>query len=233
MNETIDKFLPLERKLFFALNGSDSVFWDNVFWTYSGRFIWIPLFVFLFFLFFYKTPRKEAILTAVFFVLLFVVCDQVSSSVFKPIFHRFRPTHYPGFENMVDIVNGYTGGRYGFISGHATNSFGLAVFVSLVLRNKWVTLATLLWATVNSYSRIYLGVHFISDILAGAIVGTLIAILLYELYVWIRYKYYHVAASAKRRSVYSREHAKAVALFIPAYILLIIVFSSLLVSLPH
>jgi len=107
------------------------------------------------------------------------VCDQVASSFFKPLFERFRPTHHPDFKEMVDIVNGYRGGRYGFISSHATNSFGLAVFISLLFRHRRVTISVVCWALLNSYTRIYLGVHFISDILAGIIVGTILAFLLY------------------------------------------------------
>lgn len=233
MNQAIDGLLPAERDLFFALNGSDSIFWDHVMWAISGRFIWIPLFLFLIFLFFYKTPRKEGMLMLLFFIVLFVLCDQVSSSVFKPVFHRFRPTHHPDFENLVDIVNGYRGGLYGFISGHATNSFGLAVFIALVFRNRLVTLVTLFWAAVNSYSRIYLGVHFVSDIVAGAIVGTLIAVLLYEIYAWSRHRFLHVADNRKRLSPYTQKHAQAIAVFIPAYLLLIVIFSSVLSFLPH
>ena len=191
MNDLIDRFLPLERDLFFAINGSDSPFWDNVMWTYSGRFVWIPLFLFLLFMFFYKTPTKEAILTAVFFALVLILADFISASIFKPLFHRYRPTRYPDFQQFVDIVNGYRGGTYGFISGHACTSFGIAVFLSLVFRNRWVTITALLWATINSYTRIYLGVHFISDILGGAIVGVLLALVFYELYVWIRSRYFH------------------------------------------
>ncbi len=182
MNELIDRFLPLERDLFFALNGSDSPFLDNLMWTYTRPIVWLPLFLFLIFMMFYKTPYKEAILTLVLFLLVFGISDFVSSSIFKPLFHRFRPTHYPGFEQYIDIVRNYRGGMYGFVSGHACTSFEIATFISLLFRNKWVTITSILWASINSYSRIYLGVHFISDIVFGAIVGVLIAFLFFELY---------------------------------------------------
>jgi len=178
--------LPLERDLFFALNGSESLFLDNAMWTISGRLIWIPLYLFILFLFFYRVPKREGFLAALFLILVFVACDQISSSLFKPLFERFRPTHHPDFKDLVNTVNDYRGGRYGFISGHATNSFGLAVFVLLLLKQRALTLAALFWATLNSYTRIYLGVHFISDIVAGMIVGTLIALLLYGLYTFTR-----------------------------------------------
>jgi undecaprenyl-diphosphatase len=186
MKEWVEGLLPLERDLFFALNGSESLFLDNAMWTISGRLIWIPLYLFILFLLFYRVPKREGLLVALFLILVFVACDQVSSSLFKPLFERFRPTHHPDFKNLVDTVNDYRGGRYGFISGHATNSFGLAVFVLLLFKQRVLTLASLFWATLNSYTRIYLGVHFISDIVAGMIVGTLIALLFYGLYMFAR-----------------------------------------------
>ncbi len=186
MKEWVEGLLPLERDLFFALNGSESLFLDNAMWTISGRLIWIPLYLFILFLFFYRTPQKEGFLAMLFLVLVFVACDQVSSSLFKPLFERFRPTHHPDFKDLVDIVNDYRGGRYGFISGHATNSFGLAVFILLLFKHRVLTMGILFWATLNSYTRIYLGVHFVSDIVAGMIVGMLIALLLYGFYVFTR-----------------------------------------------
>ena len=113
MKEAIENLLPYEKNLFFALNGSDSIFLDNMFWTITGRFIWIPVILFLLFMFFYKVPKKEGILATICFILIFVFCDQVSSSIFKPFFERLRPTHHPDFQNYVDIVNGYKGGLYG------------------------------------------------------------------------------------------------------------------------
>lgn len=232
MKEAIDALLPLERDLFFALNGSNSPFLDQVMWMFSGRLVWIPLFLFIIFLFFYQTAWKEALLVTLFFVLLFAVCDQVASSFFKSLFERFRPTHHPDFKDMVDIVNGYRGGRYGFISSHATNSFGLAVFLSLLFRNRRVTIAVVCWALLNSYTRIYLGVHFIADILAGMIVGTILAFLLYAIYSRLRISLLHPPSSDKQL-VYSGRHATLLSWFIPVYIVVLIIFSSFLATLPH
>jgi len=232
MKEAVERILPLERDLFFAMNGSDSLFLDQVMWTISSLLVWIPLFLFILFLFFYKTPRKEALLVTVFFILVFVSSDQVSSSLFKPFFERFRPTHHPDFKDLVDIVNGYRGGRYGFISGHATNSFGLAVFLSLVFRHRAVTLCALFWATLNSYSRIYLGVHFVSDIVAGMMTGALLALLLYGIMIWLRGRFLHPLPSRKNH-IYSQMHATWFASFILVYLLVLIIFSPFLATLPH
>jgi len=232
MKEFIEGLLPIERDLFFTMNGSDSLFLDNVMWTISGRFIWIPVFLFILFIFFYRARRNEAILVTLFLILVFVATDQISSSFFKPFFERFRPTHHPDFRDMVDIINGYRGGRYGFISGHATNSFGLAVFLSLVFRNRLVTISTLLWATINSYTRIYLGVHFISDILAGMIVGTLVAFLLYTIYTALRKTIVH-PPSSRKLSAYGKKEGTILATFIILYLIVITIFSPFLATLPH
>lgn len=228
MNEFIDQFLPVERHLFFVLNGSDSPFLDNLMWTYTRPIAWMPLFLFLIFMMFYKTSYKEAILTLVLFLLVFGISDFVSSSIFKPLFHRFRPTHYPGFEQYIDIVRNYRGGMYGFVSGHACTSFRIATFISLLFRNKWVTITSILWASINSYSRIYLGVHFISDIVAGAIVGAMIAFLFFELYKWVRRKYFHVELTKSIQSVYNEQSAKIIAICLPCYILLLLALSPFL-----
>lgn len=232
MNEAIDKLLPLERNLFFALNGCDSQFLDNVMWMLSGRLVWIPLFLFILFLFFYKTNWKEGLLATLFFILVFALCDQLASSFFKPMFERYRPTHHSDFKELVDIVNGYRGGRYGFISSHAANSFGLAVFLSLLFRHRLVTISVLCWAVLNSYTRIYLGVHFVSDILAGMIVGSMAGFLLYKIYRLSRVVLLHAPAS-DYMPLYSQRHATFLSLFIPVYLLLLVFFSSFLATLPH
>ncbi|MDD4777541.1 MAG: phosphatase PAP2 family protein [Fermentimonas sp.] len=233
MKEAVESLLPLERNLFFALNGSDSIFLDNVMWTLSGRFVWIPLFLFIIFIMFYKINWKGAALVAVFFILVFVLSDQVSSSLFKPLFERFRPTHHPDFMNLVDTVNNYRGGRFGFISSHATNAFGLAVFLSLIFKSRLVTLSTLIWATLNSYTRLYLGVHFISDILAGAIVGSILAVLLFTVYTLLYKAPVNTIIHTGDRAVYSSTHAKNLSLFILIYTTLLIIFSPILATLPH
>ncbi len=233
MKEAVEGLLPWERSLFFALNGSDSLFLDNVMWTISGRFVWIPLLLFILFLFFYKTPQKEAYLVTLFFILLFVACDQVSSGLFKPIFERLRPTHHPDFKNAVDVVNNYRGGMYGFISGHATNSFGLAVFLSLLFKNRWLTFTALLWATINSFSRIYLGVHFVSDIVGGIIVGTLIALVIYYLYAQFRYKIFQIPNRLRGKSIFPPRKGVLLSLFIAICLVIIVIFNQTLAQIPH
>nr|WP_317174084.1 phosphatase PAP2 family protein [Dysgonomonas sp. GY617] len=81
-------------------------------------------------------------------MLLFVFCDQFSSYICKPLFSRLRSTHHPDFMNDVRTLYGYVGGKYGFISGHATNSFGFATLTSLLFRNKIYRCVISLWAFI-------------------------------------------------------------------------------------
>ena len=233
MKKAIEELLPLERDLFFALNGSDSVILDNIMWTLSGRFVWIPLFLFIIFILFYRTPPKVGILVSIFLILVFVASDQVSSSLFKPLFERFRPSHHPDFMDNVDIINGYRGGRFGFISGHATNSFGLAVFLSLIFKYRWFTLISLFWATLNSYTRIYLGVHFISDIIGGIIIGTLLAFILYFALLVVKRYVLKSTNYINEQPIYRSDNGMILSIFIMIYIVLLTCFSSLLSTLPH
>ena len=113
-------------------------------------------------------------------VVLITLSDQLAN-LLKDGVKRFRPCKDPEIGHLVHLVNNYCRSSYGFVSGHAANSFALATFISLLFRNRWVTAGMVLWAAVVSYSRIYLGVHYPGDVLCGAILGTLLAVLVYTL----------------------------------------------------
>jgi undecaprenyl-diphosphatase len=171
----------LDVKLFLFLNAQNSPFFDKIMWFISGKFEWIPLYLLLIFWIFYRFRKKGWIFLAL-TLLVFALSDAGSVHLFKNVFERLRPSRNPALEGMVHLVNGYRGGLYGFISGHAANTFGLAVFTGLVFREKWYIISILIWASVVSYSRIYLGVHYPSDVVAGALWGNLMAIGVYYAY---------------------------------------------------
>lgn len=223
MKEFVERMLSYERNLFFLLNGSDSVFWDNIMWVLSRTNVWILFYLFVALFLFYNTVKKEAALILLFFILTIVVCDQFSSGLIKPFFERLRPTHHPDFKSLVDIVHGHRGGGFSFISGHATNSFGFSVFLSLLFRNRWVTGVALIWATLISYSRIYLGMHFISDVVGGMLAGTFIAMVLYVVFVSLRKKLLHLEPPEKTR-IYSEQQGKILALVFAVYSLGVAVY---------
>lgn len=198
----VEKILPYERDMFLWLNEHHTEYWDNFMFLYSGKAIWIPLAVIAFFVFVYKTKWKEAVLVLLCAALIGLFCDYISGAVIKPYFERLRPTHHPDFAAFVEIVNGHRGGQYGFISNHAANGFGIVAFTSLLFKNRYYTLTILLWALTTAYSRIYLGVHFISDVVGGAMWGTVIGFLVYYVYLTSRHYILKVPKEDLKTPVY-------------------------------
>jgi len=146
---------------------------DFLMWWASNRFIWIPLYVFFVWKI-YKSYPKNFWLFIIFCVLLILFNDQLGN-VFKHGFERPRPTHDALLGSLVETVNNYRGGRYGFFSAHASNSFGVAMMVTMLCYDKFKPIFPIAfgYASLVSFSRIYLGVHYPSDILVGAMVGIL------------------------------------------------------------
>lgn len=182
----LEQLLVWERESFFLLNGSDSAFLDRFMWLYSSKAVWVPLAVFILAVLFYKKNWKESLLILVAIVLVITLCDQFSSHLCKPLFTRLRPTHHPDFMEQVKVVFDYRGGRYGFISSHAANAFGFATFMALLFRDKLFGYTVFAWAILNAYTRVYLGVHFITDIIPGAISGWVFGASVYYLYIYVR-----------------------------------------------
>lgn len=177
----LEKILQLDTELFLFLNGKHSPYWDEIMINLSDKHFWLPLYGLLiaFIIYKFKWDSWKILLSI---GLIVVLADQVSSGFFKPFFERFRPSWEPSLEGLVHMPDG-KGGRFGFFSSHAANTFGFTTFIALVLREKWKYLGYLLviWAAVVSYSRIYLGVHYPLDIICGMIDGVLTAFLIYKL----------------------------------------------------
>lgn len=177
----LQQLIEWDKSVFLTLNNVHTPFWDIFMWIYTDKLTWIPLILSLLFVLFRKN-WEEALLVCVAIALTITLCDQFASTLCKPYFARFRPAQDPDFSPFVQIVNGYRGGRYGFISSHAANSFGAVVLLSLIFRNRLFTITAILWAIINCYSRIYLGVHYPGDILCGTIAGIIIAYIIYMMW---------------------------------------------------
>ena len=170
-----------DRELLVNINSLNAPFWDNIMWWISDRFVWIPLYLSIIF-FLFKTKGKDAMIAALAVGLCVLIADQVASGFCKPFFERLRPTHDPQLKDILHIVNDYRSSLYGFCSSHASNTFGIATLTCLLFRNKWYSALIFSWAVLNSYSRMYLGVHFPLDIVCGALVGVAAGYISYYLY---------------------------------------------------
>ena len=226
----LEKELQFERELFFFLNGSESKLLDNFFYIYSSMVTWLFFYLCFLWVFVYKKNWKEIICILLSISLLILLCDQISSGIFKPFFHRFRPTHHPDFLEQVKTVLDYRGGRYGFISGHSANAFGFATFCALIFRNKLFSLVIFLFAIITAYSRVYLGVHFISDIVVGAFVGALIALFVYWLYNFVRFQWLSVDKAKLKLPVYSARESYFLCGVYGIYIVFILLFNNQLIT---
>lgn len=158
---------------------------DSAMFWISEKYTWIPFYAILLGIIIWKFKVKAVyVLLGIGFVILFA--DQITSGFMKPFFERFRPCHEPDLSGTVYIVE-KCGGKYGFASSHAANTFGLATFIYLVFNTLYRYAGWLfLWALIVSYSRIYLGVHYPLDILVGGIIGILIAWIIYQIMIRIK-----------------------------------------------
>ena len=179
----METIIHFDKQLLLLLNGSDSVFLDWVVMTLTNALTWIPLYLSLLYVVI-KTNRnvREVLMILLAAGLCVLLAGTIDDEIVKPLVARWRPGHDPEIGHLVDTVNGYRGGRYGFFSAHASNTFSLAVFFSLLMRQRLLTIGLVSWSLLNCWTRIYLGVHFPGDITVGLIWGALMGWLVYRIY---------------------------------------------------
>lgn len=176
--------IDLDYHLMVFLNGINSPIFDPVMLLFTAPLPWIPLYIAIAVAIFYKFGHKGenyryALLTFFSAFVIFAITDMGSSAI-KDYFMRLRPGHDPRLDGMIRLLDG-KGGMYGFISSHASNVFGLATFTSLIFRKKCYSISIFIWASMVSYSRIYVGRHFPSDVIFGALFGFLAGYGIYKL----------------------------------------------------
>ncbi len=183
-----DIILNLDEQLLLWCNGLHTPRLDSVMMTITGKWIWIPLYALLVGLLFRRCGWRRTLILLVGVALLITLADQICATWIRPAVARMRPCDPDNpLSALVHTVNGYAPGSYSFPSCHAANTFALAMYLSLAMRNRGITLFMFVWASVVSYSRLYLGVHHPGDILIGALIGIALAMIVYWLTTKVRF----------------------------------------------
>ena len=177
----IDTLLYLDQWLLLKINGLNTPWLDSMMSTLTQGIYWLPLFILVIGSIIYRAHWKTISILLLLAVVIFLT-DRISAGLLKPWIGRLRPSHNPELESLLHFVNNYKGGLYGFVSSHATNAFGIATFLWLILRKgiNWIWIMYLL-AIIFSFTRIYLGVHYPSDILGGAVLGSILGLGVYKI----------------------------------------------------
>ena len=183
LNRMLEILKELDQNLLLLINGAHSPFLDGFMWLVSAKLTWVVMYASIIYVLIKNLNLRLTIFTVIAIALVITYCDQMCATVLRPIFERLRPANLENpFSEYVRIINNYRGGRYGFPSCHAANSFGLAFFLVFLFKQRKVSMFILLWAALVSYSRSYLGVHYPGDLLFGAFIGFTGAAIVYVIY---------------------------------------------------
>lgn len=184
MIDFLQTLVNIDTDIFLFFNGMHNTFFDYFMSAYSGKLVWIPMYVAIWYVMLRNFHWRVTLFCMVALALVIVFADQVCATLIRPYVERLRPSNLNNpVSEMVHIVNNYRGGRYGFPSCHAANTFGLAFYLFFLFRKRWLTFFMMAWALLTCYSRVYLGVHYPGDLLAGTLVGCMGAWLVYRLFV--------------------------------------------------
>lgn len=173
----------IDREALLAVNGSDSLYLDRLARVLTTALTWVPLYISLFIIVLRNNDNVRKVLMVVGAAgLCVLLAGSIDDMIVKPTVARWRPTHDPVIGAVVDVVDGYRGGKYGFFSAHASNTFSIAIFFCWLVRNRLLSVAMIIWSLTNCWTRLYLGVHFPGDILVGLTWGFIVGSGVYYLY---------------------------------------------------
>ena len=187
----LDTFQQIDNKILLFINSHHNSFFDSVMWFASGKISWLPLYAFILILLI-VTYKKQSWLLILLIIPLIVISDQLNSEILKPLTQRLRPSHEPGLENLLHYVNHYRGGLYSFPSSHTCSFFAWAIYLCLITSEKikWFWYLPIPVALLVSYSRMYLGVHYPSDIFCGALLGVFLGWVFSKIYFGLYHSFF-------------------------------------------
>lgn len=206
----------IDRSILAFFNGSDSLFVDNLAVILTSGLTWIPLYLSLLYVVIKNNETMKQIMLVIGCVILSIVLsDGVADFIVKPMVERLRPSNDPLIKYTVNVVEGIRGNSYSFFSAHASNTFCIAMFFSLLVRNKVFVITMVSWSLINCWTRMYLGLHYPSDILVGLIWGGVSGSFAYYIYIksYLRiYKDFNYISSRYTSTGYNRFDADIVLL---------------------
>ena len=187
----IEEILKLDSKLLIFLNNLGVPRFDTFWISLSKIEANILMYLFLICLFFYiqkPRPKFSNILYLIFIIAIMITITDQGANLFKDSFQRLRPCYNESIKDSLRLVKENCGGKYSFFSAHASNSFSLAIFFGLLFKNRirYIILITIVYASLISYSRIYLGVHFPIDIIIGSSFGLCVGFIMY-IFVYLKF----------------------------------------------
>lgn len=179
----LQALIELDQQVLLCLNGSNSLFWDGMMMTITSSITWIPLYLSLLYLIIKNNETMSQILLIFGFACLCLLLSTgVADISIKPWIERMRPCNDPMLKYQIEVVNNYRPRTFSFFSGHASNTLSIAIFICLLVRSRLLSVFLISWSLLNAYTRLYLGVHYPSDIFAGLIWGTGVGLFTYYLF---------------------------------------------------
>ena len=172
-----------DKTLLMVFNGSHCPFVDRLAVTLTCGYMWIPLYIALLLLVINNHKTVVQISLVIGMALLAIVLSEgMADLIVKPLVARLRPIHDTLMQDCVQVVNNYRAEGYSFFSAHASNTMAVAVFFSLLVKDRLFACTLITWALVNCWTRLYLGVHYPSDIIVGVVWGSVSGLFAYTIY---------------------------------------------------
>lgn len=183
MESLFESLKKIDTEFFLFINGKHNAFFDVIMYWASDKLFWIPFYAVLL-IFLIKIYKKFSVYILLAISIIITLSDQIASGLIKNTVMRLRPSHEPSLIPLIHLSKAGPGGMYGFVSSHSANAFGLITFLFFLLpsKYKWLKIILLFWALLVSYSRIYNGVHYPSDVIGGAMVGVISGALIWLIF---------------------------------------------------